>query len=505
MVLLTSEQMQARDTHTITTLHVPGLVLMDHAGRAIANVVMRRRPARVTVVCGKGNNGGDGWVCARWLRHWGIDVSVVSVVEPEALRGEAAQAARMAMASGVRWQVHRVGDALPQADVFVDALLGTGGSRPLTGALLDLVERVNRQSTWTVAADVPTGVNASTGEVPSIAIRADVTVCLGAQKLGTAVTPGCLYAGAVEVADIGIPLDSEDEYAAFITPADVRRAIAPRHADTHKGTYGRLGVLAGRMPGAAVLAGLGAARTGAGLIVFGTTTSLARSVPPEFVMRDAAPSRPVPPSPADTREADGDRPRADAWHADCRAVVVGPGLGDGEVELEAGRRVFERHRGTGVMDADGLRLVAECAGALAGWVLTPHPKECARLLGWRTDEVQARRLTAATRLAEMTGAVVVLKGFRSIVTAPDGRIRVNPTGNAALATAGTGDVLAGMIGALLAQGADPFTAACAGVWLHGRAGELAGDRVGPVSTMATDVIHDISRAISSCFDTPSEG
>ncbi|SFU97437.1 bifunctional ADP-dependent NAD(P)H-hydrate dehydratase/NAD(P)H-hydrate epimerase [Alicyclobacillus macrosporangiidus] len=485
MFLLTSEQMQERDRHTITTLRVPGLVLMDHAGRAIAQAVGRGRPQRVTVVCGKGNNGGDGWACARWLHHWGIRVTVVSVIDPGQLQGEAAQAAEMAIASGVPYQVYSDGDPLPEADAFVDALLGTGTARPLAGTMRRLAEQINQQSPWTVAADVPTGVDASTGEVPSVAVRADVTVCLAAQKLGTAVTPGCLYAGRVEVADIGIPLDPAAPYAAWVQEEDVRRAIAPRRPESHKGSFGRVGVLAGPMPGAAVLAGLGAARAGAGLVVFGSQFPLPVPVPVEFVLRDAL--------------------RADTWHGDCQAVVVGPGLGDRDADRERARRVIERHTGPGVIDADALPLALEAGRALDTWVLTPHPKECARLLGWTTDQVQASRLAAVRALAKRTGAVVVLKGYRSIIADALGRIRVNPTGHAALATAGTGDILAGIIGGLLAQGADPFTAACAGAWLHGRAGELAGEQVGSVSTMAADVVEHISRAISACFDTPSGG
>ncbi|MDQ0190074.1 NAD(P)H-hydrate dehydratase [Alicyclobacillus cycloheptanicus] len=494
MVLVTSEQMREFDKRTISTLRVPGIVLMDHAGKALAEAALAKRPRCVVALCGKGNNGGDGWVAARWLRHQGVNqVQVVSTVDVSELTGDARTAATSAIAAGVPHQVYAPGQPLPPADVYLDAILGTGAARPLSGQLADLVSAleavVAASGAWVIAADVPTGVNATTGEVAGPAVRAQQTIAMAAQKLGTAITPGCLYAGDVVVADVGIGIEPSAELAAFTTAADVRAALPHRGPQTHKGTYGRVGVLVGEMTGAAVLAGLGAARAGAGLVMLAGEERV-QGAPLEFVQRLF-------------------RDDMASVFAQSQALVIGPGLGDGGgLPERTARNLLAHWEKPGVLDADGLRLLRQ-NGALqrlpeGQWVLTPHPKECAALLETSTEAVQARRLEAATRLARETGGVVILKGYRSIIAHPDGRVRVNATGNAALATAGTGDVLAGIVGGLLAQGADSFLAACAGAFLHGAAGELAGERLTLVSTLASDVVDAIPDAIGKAFHADLE-
>ncbi|WP_083516893.1 NAD(P)H-hydrate dehydratase [Alicyclobacillus shizuokensis] len=503
MYLVTSEQMQLFDQRTISTLCVPGIVLMEHAGRAVAERAAARRPKRVVVLCGKGNNGGDGWVAARWLHHMGVAVEVLTVVHPDELGGDARLAAEMALCAGVPQRSLtqleptmgcEPADAterslrLPQADVYIDALLGTGSNRPVApdSRIGRVIAALHQVDGWVMGVDVPSGVDASTGCVDGLAVRADETVTFAAQKLGTAVSPGCEYAGRVHVADIGIRIEPGEvagPLAVWVTETAVRDWLPARGPLSHKGTYGRVAVAIGRMQGAAVLAGLGAARGGAGLVALTGPDQPTLAVPPEFVVRAGAPD-------------------LAASVSDCQALVLGPGLGDA---VDLWQPVLAKFEGPVVVDADGLRLLrlrppVEGYPAEPRWVLTPHPKECARLLGWTTADVQGRRLAAATTLARQTGAVVLLKGYHSIVAHPDGRIAVNPTGDASLATAGTGDVLAGLIGGLLAQGLPPFAAAAAGAWIHGRAGELAGEAMGPASVMASDVIDNISRAIHLHFD-----
>ncbi|RIV17096.1 NAD(P)H-hydrate dehydratase [Alicyclobacillaceae bacterium I2511] len=490
MYLVTSEQMRSFDKHTIEGLQIPGIVLMDQAGKAVAKRAALRHPRRVVVLCGKGNNGGDGWVAARWLHHWGHSwVQVLSLVTPEQLQGDAAIAAAAAVASGVTYRVVHAGEDLPMADVVVDALLGTGTGRPLQGQLAELVTQVNAHPGFKIAVDVPTGVSASTGEVPGIAVQAEETVCMGMQKLGTAVSPGCYHSGQVHTVDIGIDLSyaTGSELACWTQAQDLQSALAPRGPETHKGTFGRVGILVGSMQGAAVLSGLGAARSGAGLIVLATPTSQANRAgfPWEFVQR-----------PVETADVKA----VQTALSDCQSLVVGPGLGQ---DLSLARELLTNPAQKGVLDADGLRLLANLRPLGPQWVLTPHPKECADLLGWTPQEVQAHRLQAARSLVEKTQAVVVLKGYHSLVLGPGGEIAVNWTGDAALATAGAGDVLAGVIAGLMAQGADALTAAKAGTWLHGRAGEMAGQRQNVVSTVATDIVENISRAISSVIDSMS--
>lgn len=507
MYLVTSDQMQALDSKTMEQQGVPGIVLMDHAGKMVAEAVLRLRPNKVVVCAGKGNNGGDGWTAARWCRHFGVETEVVSMVDPSELRGHAKVAAKAAIASGVSWHLSApeasthagsgpagsgqstpegagVPPGLPEADVYVDALLGTGVSRPLAGPLKTVVEQLNASGKPVVAVDVPTGVDPSTGEVPGVAVNAVMTVCLAAQKLGTAVTPGASFAGEVVVGDIGIDVPNLDEFARFITAESVAEILPQRGSMTHKGSFGRLVIAVGDMQGAPMLAGMAALRAGAGLVALVSDDPLVNA-PPEFVLRRRTSSG------AGLPEG-------------MSALVLGPGLGEA---VERWCDVVQSFQGPCVVDADGLRLMSVQEAGAAGLtsttlrgrpiVLTPHPKECARMLGWSTRDVQAHRLDAAHALAKRTGCIVVLKGFHSLVVGPDGQTRVNPTGDASLATAGTGDVLAGMIGSLLAQQVTPFEAACAGVWLHGKAGELAGEDKTPVSVIASDVVDSISRAIRS--------
>lgn len=475
MYLVTSDEMQALDQNAILNLGVPGIVWMDHAGKAVADVVRQACPHKVVICTGKGNNGGDGWIAARWCLHYGMDVEVVSLVSVDALTEDAQRAAMTAIRSGVRWRLFEPERSLPTADIYVDALLGTGVCRPIEGALRAWIDALNASGKPVIAVDVPTGVNPSTGEAPGPSIQAAQTVCFAAQKLGTAVSPGCYFAGTVCVADIGIPVLPSERFAAWITQDDVRRLLPQRNPDAHKGTYGRLAVFAGEMKGAASLAGLAALRCGAGLVVQVTDAPVAMM--PEFIVRQRG---------EDIALAT----------ADCDAVVFGPGLGH-SYQATGLSRILSAFAGTVVVDADGLQGVPLDASLCERLVLTPHPKECARMLGWSTSKVQAQRLAAVRELARQTGAVVVLKGYHTIVANALGTIRVNPTGDASLATAGTGDVLAGMIGALLAQRLRPIDAACMAVWLHGRAGELAGAEQTPVSVIASDVVDTISRAIRS--------
>lgn len=473
--LVTSDQMQVLDNHAISNLGVPGIVLMDHAGKAVADVVMAQHPQKVVVCVGKGNNGGDGWITARWCHHYGRDVEVVSLVAPETLTGDAKVAATSAIQSGVGWRLLEPDDALPTADVYVDALLGTGLRRPIDGALGGLIDALNTSEKPVVAVDVPSGVNPSTGEVTGPAVQADQTVCFAVQKLGTAVSPGCYFSGRVRVADIGIPVPSNPSFASWIGDAEVRSWLPQRTPDAHKGTYGRTAVWVGEMRGAASLSGLAALRTGAGLVVQLTDADV--DMAPEFVVR---------------------RHTANLGFAtaDCDALVFGPGLGRAHVTPDL-KQLLSTFTGNIVVDADGLQDVPTDRSFGHRLVLTPHPKECARMLGWSTSHVQAHRLEAVLELVRRTGAVVVLKGYHTLVASPLGSVRVNPTGDTSLATAGTGDVLAGMIGSLLAQGLAPFDAACCGVWLHGRAGELSGEELTPASVIASDVVDSISRAIRS--------
>lgn len=486
MYLVTSEQMQLFDKQTIETRCVPGIVLMENAGKEVAKAVAKRSPKRVVILCGKGNNGGDGWVAARWLKHLGINETyVVSTIHPKGLVGDALTAYKAAQASGVQFVWEENPTSLVEADVYVDALVGTGGRGFLRGSAKQLAEMLSKkENKYVISVDVPSGVDASTGKVEGIVVQADETITFAFQKLGTAVTPGAYFAGKVRVVDIGIERTSNERLAAFVLPEMFQSRWPKRPLSSHKGTFGRLLVILGEMEGAAILAAGGGARIGAGLVALGGLKTPARQVPPDYIV------------PSLSRE----RLMQDIQK--FSALVLGPGLGKDAYDYE---QVWTSYPGPGVLDADGLLLIQSTnfTAPCGKWVLTPHPKECARLLGWRTEQVQANRVEAVTQLAKRVSSVVVLKGYRALIASPDGDLLVNPTGDASLAVAGTGDVLAGMIGGLLSQGLQPMDAAALGVWLHGAAGELAGKQLSMVSTMASDIIDSISRAILLFFDKDS--
>ncbi|MFD1675665.1 NAD(P)H-hydrate dehydratase [Alicyclobacillus fodiniaquatilis] len=488
MYLVTSEQMRCFDHHTIETCKVPAIVLMDHAGKSVAEAVAEYGVSSIVIACGKGNNGGDGWLAARWLRHMGYAVRVVSAVDPDTeLSNDAHRAFEMAVAVGVPWQCYTEGClAEMKPAVYVDALLGTGCTRALAGKWASMVREMNETKAPIVAVDIPTGVNASTGEVYDVAVQATETIAMAFEKLGTAVTPGANHAGQVRVVDIGITAPLPEGMAVYVDPRSHGQGWGERGVLSHKGTYGRCGIVVGQMQGAAMLAAAGAARAGAGLVVLSCDELVSPAVAPDYVVR---------------KEAD---PLVAL--ADCQSVVIGPGLGKGQALVRkalTASKADTMRSWRGVIDADGLADLIEEGQLLQigdEWVLTPHPKECALLLGWTTAQVQAKRISAATQLAAQTGAIVLLKGYRTVIARPDGQIRINPTGNASLAVGGSGDLLAGIIGSLIAQGLNGFAAASLGAWLHGRAGELAGAALTPVSTTASDIEKYISRAIMTFFD-----
>jgi NAD(P)H-hydrate epimerase len=496
--VLTAAQMREADRRTIEG-GVPGATLMDQAGAAVARVVRERYPAprRIAVLCGKGNNGGDGFAAARHLRDRQPEVFLVGrredVMGDAGLHLERMEAAGLALVEvpdEAAWREARA--QVGHAGLVIDALFGTGlreGARGLVGRVIEEVAR------WVtapiVAVDIASGLSSDAGEVPGPALRADVTVTFAAPKHGHVLPPACDRTGELIVADIGIAV--EPTSLGLIQPSDAARAYPPRRPDAHKGDFGHVLAVAGSAgkSGAAVLCGTAALRAGAGLVTVATPAEV------QPVVAAARAELMTEPLPADRLA----RSLEIASRAD--AVVLGPGLGPGAASLARG--LAEGVAGPLVIDADGLNaLVPAAAHAWRGarpTVLTPHPGEMGRLLGRTTAEVQADRLAAARALAEATGAVVVLKGQRTVVARPDGFAAVNPTGNPGLAKGGTGDVLAGIVGALLARGCDAWTAAVAAVFVHGRAGDLAAARTGVEALLAGDVVDALGEAIRSLEGT----
>lgn len=484
-----ADEVREMDRRTIEGLGVPGRVLMELAGAAAARHVAARVgdvPGRAVVLCGAGNNGGDGYVVARHLVDRGWQVVCIAAASGDGLGGDArvnhdlwvelGGEVRPLGARATAAMRHLIG----HADVVVDALFGVGLSRPIEGALAELIAMANEASHGLrVAVDVPSGVDASTGQVlGEVVFRAGMTVTLGAGKSGLYTAPGADHAGEVAVVAIGIPRSVAFSVGAshrLATAEGITRLLPARRADGHKGTYGHVGVLGGfdGQQGAAELAARAALRVGAGLATW-ATPSEAPSRIAEIMHHDLRGGLPV---------------RADVF-------VVGPGLGVTassseylDAALADGRRL--------VLDADALNLLATASrvAEAAGHVITPHPREAARLLGTNTAAVQADRLAAHARLVAATGAVVILKGARSIVGGPEGPAVIFDLPTATLSAGGTGDVLAGAVAGLIAQGSAPLDAALVAVWLHAAAGRMVGLGRADRGALASEVADALPRAI----------
>jgi NAD(P)H-hydrate epimerase len=491
-------EMRAADKHAIEEAGVPSLDLMERAGAGLARVVAEAAgDGPIRVVIGKGNNGGDGLVVARLLRDEGRQVDVLAVGNPDELQGDAqANLDRLPGDVPLDFEPSR----LEGSSVIVDAMLGTGFEgeprEPIAGAIRAINEaRAVRGSAAgasapvVVACDVPSGVNASTGEVIGDAVHADTTASFHGPKTGLYVEPGKTHAGHVEVIEIGIPRSAPAPTKAGLISERVLDLIPPRERGGNKFKSGTVVVAGGAagMTGAPTMAALSAMRTGAGYV------QLVVPKPAETVIDlrlMEAMVHGVPDADGAHTEEGADKVLELAERAG--AIVLGPGIGRSEGAVGFARRVA---RDVGVpllIDADGLNAHAEELGLLAQrkapTVLTPHDGELGRLLGIESSEVGEHRIANARKVAEAANAIVVLKGDDTLVVPPEGPIAVSPGATPALATAGTGDVLSGLIGALLSKEMDPFEAACAGVLAHARAGRAAAERHGADHVVAGDVI-----------------
>lgn len=472
--VLSRAEARALDRAASERCGVPSVELMENAGRASAEAILGEYPSakRVTVLAGRGNNGGDGYVVARYLAAAGRRVRVLSTAEPAAATGDAlTNVERYRSEGGVletlaEGSLGALDDALRATDVVVDALYGIGLARALEGVDRAVVERLNASSIPVVALDLPSGLDADRGVPLGIAVRARTTLTFAHDKRGLCTPLGAEHAGRVRVLDIGIPseLSAEARFgAALLEAADAASAVIARTRSSHKGSSGRVLVVAGSpgKVGAALLVAHAALRTGAGLVTIGTHPDAAAAVDGRVLE-------------AMTVHVDREDPESSLARLleQAHAVVVGPGLGFDGVAARLVTHLTLRFAGKVVVDADALSAYAGRAGELAGsrgrLVLTPHPGEMSRLLGRTVAEVEADRFGAVERAVEATRAVVLLKGSPTLIGAPGEPVAVCPTGHPVLATGGAGDVLSGCIGALLA-GAEPYRAACAAAFVHGRA------------------------------------
>jgi NAD(P)H-hydrate epimerase len=507
MKIVAAAEMREIDRVTSERFGVSSISLMENAGTAVAEFVAQHYPqtASIGIICGKGNNGGDGLVAARKLMELGRKVRVLLLANPEELRGDAA--AMFAQLPG-KPVIATSGEQLAtdsakqvfQSDVILDAILGTGFKPPVTGLYADAITAINQSHAKVVAVDIPSGTDADLQQAPAgLFARADAVVTFTAPR--PAHVLGSLTEGPTSI----IPIASPDAAIVsqlglnLITPRDFAAVLDPRRAESNKGSYGHVLVMGGARGkyGAPAMAAIAALRSGAGLATIATATSILPTVAgfhPEVMTE---PLEETSQGTISTRCFDSGS--LEAALTGKTVLAIGPGISRQGETASLVRRLLAEISISTVLDADGLNAFEgrsqEIRGQERTLVLTPHPGEMARLLGCSIPEVQAHRIEVAKKFAREHEVILVLKGHRTLVARPDGEIWINTTGNAGMATGGTGDILTGIIAGLIAQNQkQPFEAVIAGVYLHGLAGDVASERMGQRSLIATDLVAGLPEA-----------
>ena len=492
--LYTAEQVRRLDQSAIEAHSIPGIELMERAGRSLFEAARLAFPEtrRWLVLCGGGNNGGDGFIVARLAHEAGVQVDVHTLKSLDTLAGDAAIAASRWLETGRDthpWPVEEPG----RFDLIVDALLGTGLDRPPGGDFSAAIELINASGVPVVAVDVPSGLNANTGMVMGIAARADLTVTFIGRKRGLYTADGPDHAGKVHFSDLSTPesVHQSVKNAGLLANENViAENLAPRERNSHKGSFGWVLGIGGNssMSGAVRLCGEAALRSGAGKVTLATNTEHAALVNlacPELMVRGIRRGK-----------------QLATLLQQVNVIVIGTGLGQTSWSEDLFRTCMKTKVPI-VLDADGLNILARLNPGMGSkalprgnWILTPHPAEAGRLLDSSAKEVQQDRVAVAQTLSERYDAVVVLKGCGTVIADQQGRYAICPLGNPGMASAGTGDVLAGVIGALVAQGLDLWEAAVTGVVAHAMAGDLAGEELGQRGMLASDITHRLPRVLN---------
>lgn len=505
MKIVSAEEMRAIDRATSERYGVPSLTLMENAGGAVAGFVLVHYPAaeRIIVFCGKGNNGGDGFVAARLLHEQGKNVQTILLADPDDLGGDATL--MFEKLPGVATIIFS-SDALKsslvrpsmQADLYLDAVLGTGFKPPLSGPYAEAISIMNARQVPMIAVDIPSGADADAmGSQVGAMARADAIVTFTAPR--PAHVFGSLTSGPTVVAEIGSPEQAITSALQLnvITARDIASLIGPRPADSNKGSYGHVLVIGGSLgkAGSVAMAGIAALRMGAGLSTVATAKSVLATVAgfyPELMTESLAETD-------DGTISNTALDRIEKLAKGKSVLAIGPGISGNESSAELVRSLIANLQLPIVLDADGLNAFAGRAGELNGkgrtLVITPHPGEMARLAACTVADVQKDRLGIARKFAREHELIVVLKGHRTLVVQPDGEAWANTTGNPGMATGGTGDILTGMIAGMIAQHQkNAFEAVFAAVYLHGLAGDLMRERVGEYSLIATDLLQGLPDA-----------
>jgi NAD(P)H-hydrate epimerase len=505
MYLVSASEMQAMDRRTIESFGIPGRVLMECAGRGATRWLLNKfgdlQKKRIGVFAGRGNNGGDGFVMARYLHQKGIGVTVFLLTERKRVGGDADANLRLLEPLGV--PVLEIADEFAFSDqkalmldhdIYVDAILGTGLKSAVRGYFRQVIEFITQSQKPVLAVDIPSGINADTGQICGVAVRAAATATFAFAKHGHFQYPGANYCGDLKIIDIGIPpfiTEAIGPKQWLLTPQAIGKILPNRAPDTHKGHTGHALIISGSTgkTGAAAMAAMSAMRVGAGLVTLGIPISLNPTLEASIMEAMTVPL-------AETAAGELDESALDAI---CtllpgkRCLALGPGIGTSDSTRKLIIKLIQRCPIPMVIDADGLNCLASRVDLLkqvnVPIILTPHPGEMARLIERPAAEVQADRIACARSFSTKYQVTTVLKGAYTVIAFSDGTIRVNPSGNPGMASGGMGDVLTGMITGLIAQNIEPELAACAGVYLHGAAADEVEAQMGPLGYLATDVMN----------------
>jgi len=517
MYLVTANEMQKMDRSTIESFGLPGRILMENAGRGATQFFLEHFKnavnKKIGVIAGRGNNGGDGFVIARCLVQRGISVTVYLLTERQKVSGDAA--ANLKLLPPLEVPVIEIPDAetfsahktaMRHVTIWIDAILGTGLKSDVKGFFRDVIGFINQTNKPVFAVDIPSGLNSDTGRPCGSCVRADATATFAFAKTGHFLFPGADYTGNLKIIDIGIPPHIANDVSPLqylLTPDLIRAVFHPRPSDAHKGHTGHLLVIAGSpgKTGAAAMTATSAMRSGAGLVTLGIPVSLNPVLETQVmeVMTD--------PLPETVQGILGEASfnRIMDLLSDKKCLAIGPGIGTAPETKMLFKHLLQENKKPVVIDADGLNILSGHTEILkdldAPVVLTPHPGEMARLMRTTSADVQKDRIQCARNFAEKFNVHVVLKGARTVVAHPDGRVFINPTGNPGMASGGMGDVLTGVIAGFIAQGHSPELAAHAGVYLHGAAADSLAKNKGPFGYLATDVMNTLPEAIKKLTDS----
>lgn len=516
MNLVTASEMQEMDRQTIESFGIPGRVLMENAGRAATHILMEHfanlQTKRIGVVAGRGNNGGDGFVIARYLKQKGVHVHVFLLTEAKRIQGDAA--ANFKLLKPLAIPVTEIPDEnlflknkpkMTDLDVVVDAILGTGLKSDVKGYFKTVIDFINNLKKPVFAVDIPSGLNSDTGQPCGTCIRAKVTATFGFAKIGHIIYPGADFTGKLEIVEIGIPpyiVENVSPRQYLITEDRIRSFLPVRSSDAHKGRTGHLLILAGSpgKTGAASMTSLSALRVGAGLVTLGIAESLNATLESQMLEAMTEPLKESQYGIIGDSAFDAVR----ELMTGKKCLAIGPGIGQADETKELMQRIIYESDIPIVIDADGLNNLAGRVQILnkaqAPIILTPHPGEMARLIDAGVHQVQQDRIACAREFATKYNVHLVLKGARTVIAPPDGRVYLNPTGNSGMASGGMGDVLTGLIAGLITQGVPADAAAQAGAYIHGAAADSLLEAIGPYGYLAGDVINAIPREIKKIMN-----